>query len=282
MPNKLGFLASGVTLVLMALVTDCASQQASDKKHGPAQQSAPAASAPAPSQSPADVPLLAEDVFQNVQVFKGKPAAQMIPAMDLWRHQLGVDCSWCHVLYAWDKDDIKAKKTARMMYAMTDFINSSTFDGKDRVNCWTCHRAQPVPVKPAKSADESRMLAIAQEVMAVTPEQADQPAEAVFKNIQALKGVPAGKLPAIMTYFATSLGVKCGYCHINPFRDDSKPQKQMARKMLSMVGGISKNFYNSGKIDIGCQTCHLGQPKPPEGMTVAGVSPAPPNEGAPK
>jgi hypothetical protein len=40
---------------------------------------------------------LAEDVFKNIQTFKGKPAARVIPAMDALTGLLGVQCTYCHV-----------------------------------------------------------------------------------------------------------------------------------------------------------------------------------------
>jgi len=80
-----------------------------------------------------------------------------------------------------------------------------------------------------------------------------------------MKDVPAGQFPVIMAYFSRSLGVKCNYCHVNPFGSDEKPQKRMARKMLAMVSGVAKNFYGGGDTPIQCYNCHQGHPKPPEG-----------------
>jgi len=52
---------------------------------------------------------------------------------------------------------------------------------------------------------------------------------------------------------------------VSPFASDEKPQKVMARKMLAMVSGVSKNFYGGGDTPIQCYNCHQGHPKPPEG-----------------
>ncbi|MEO6977381.1 MAG: hypothetical protein ABI113_03350, partial [Mucilaginibacter sp.] len=42
----------------------------------------------------------------------------------------------------------------------------------------------------------------------------NMPADSVFKNIKLLKGVPAGKLIAIMNFgYSNSLGVSCSHCH---------------------------------------------------------------------
>ena len=47
----------------------------------------------------------AEDVYKNIQMFKGKPAARVIPAMDALTGLLGVKCDYCHVDKQWEKDD---------------------------------------------------------------------------------------------------------------------------------------------------------------------------------
>ena len=41
-----------------------------------------------------------------------------------------------------------------------------------------------------------------------------RPTDSVFKNIRTLKGMPAGRLLAIMDIgYSQSLGVSCGHCH---------------------------------------------------------------------
>jgi Photosynthetic reaction centre cytochrome C subunit len=97
-----------------------------------------------------------------------------------------------------------------------------------------------------------------------------RPAQEVYKNIQSLKGVPAGRWMLIMQMFSKSLGVECSHCHVpDAFEKDDKPAKQTARKMLAMVGAISREIYK-GPTSINCYTCHKGQvqpvsfPPPPE------------------
>src|SRR5215217_3448275 len=47
--------------------------------------------------------------------------------------------------------------------------------------------------------------------------QSDRPVEQTRKNIQVLKGLPESQLFPLMNFGATSLGVKCDYCHVkNP------------------------------------------------------------------
>jgi hypothetical protein len=97
-----------------------------------------------------------------------------------------------------------------------------------------------------------------------------EPAEKVFKNIQMLKGVPAGRLLAIMEMgYARSLGVNCTHCHVpDKWEAEDKNTKQIARDMAAMTGKINtellKNIKNlkSESPTVNCTTCHRGQVKP--------------------
>ena len=85
--------------------------------------------------------------------------------------------------------------------------------------------------------------------------------EQAYHNIQVLKGLPASQLQAIMALMTGSLGVRCNYCHVNPFEKDDKPAKQTARMMMQMVFDLNKGRFG-GRDAITCYTCHRGQPKP--------------------
>lgn len=98
----------------------------------------------------------------------------------------------------------------------------------------------------------------------------NEPAEAVFKNIQFLKGVPAGRLLNVMRLgYSRSLGVNCTHCHVvDEWEKDDKPTKQTARDMAQMVRTINndllksiKNLKSDSPV-INCTTCHRGQTKP--------------------
>src|SRR5256884_5801186 len=60
-------------------------------------------------------PKLAEEEFKNIQALKGIPADQVIPSMQFIAASLGVECEFCHVAHANEKDDKKPKVTARKM-----------------------------------------------------------------------------------------------------------------------------------------------------------------------
>lgn len=100
-----------------------------------------------PSTSVAGFPK-AEDKFKNIQVLKGFPADQVIPSMHFISDSLGVECSYCHVQSAFDKDDKQKKKIARRMITMQLAINKDNFNSHTEVTCNTCHRgaAQPVAI----------------------------------------------------------------------------------------------------------------------------------------
>lgn len=235
--------------------------------NAPTQSTAPAPSTTPPaSAAPQFKPLLAEDVYKNVEIMKGKEATKVLPMMLALRGLLGADCNYCHVPQEWDKEDLKPKQTTRLMFHMQAFINQSTFDGKERINCWTCHRNQPKPPAMPKTEGKPPAQVAAEMFIRFKPEQADKPVETVFHNIHIMKGMPTKQLPVAMAYVSESLGMRCVFCHnLDDFSSDEKQPKQMARKMFGMIGGIQKNFYNGGDLPIGCWNCHQGHEKPPEG-----------------
>jgi photosynthetic reaction center cytochrome c subunit len=91
---------------------------------------------------------------------------------------------------------------------------------------------------------------------------ADQTTDQRYKNIQVLKGIPADELIPAMQFIRASLGVQCGFCHVeNHFDQDDKKPKQIARKMMQMMAAINQqNFDNHRKVT--CNTCHRGAPRP--------------------
>jgi photosynthetic reaction center cytochrome c subunit len=98
-----------------------------------------------------------EEVFKNIQVLKGIPSEQLVPAMQFMASSLGVQCSYCHVEEHFEKDDKKAKQTARRMMEMMFAINAESFGGKREVTCYSCHHGSPVPVgSPMIASGEQR------------------------------------------------------------------------------------------------------------------------------
>lgn len=98
----------------------------------------------------------------------------------------------------------------------------------------------------------------------------NEPASKVFKNIQMLKEMPAGRLLRVMEMgYGKSLGVNCTHCHVaGAWEKEDKPAKQITREMAAMSATISndllKNIKNlkSERPVVNCTTCHRGQVKP--------------------
>jgi hypothetical protein len=77
-----------------------------------------------------------------------------------------------------------------------------------------------------------------------------------------------------MGQWASSLGVRCNFCHARndetkkmDFASDAKPEKKMAREMYLMATKINKKYFKSGGKDsigvaklssVNCYTCHRG------------------------
>jgi hypothetical protein len=100
----------------------------------------------------------------------------------------------------------------------------------------------------------------------VAAQSAEKTVDQVRKNIQVLKGLPDSQLIPVMNLMASSLGVRCTYCHVNKegqwdFATDEKAEKKTAREMIRMVQGINKTTFN-GALEVSCYTCHRGRTGP--------------------
>ena len=105
----------------------------------------------------ATTPKLAEEEYKNIQALKGIPADQVIPSMQFIAASLGVECEYCHVAHAFEKDDKKPKLTARKMIGMMMAINKENFEGHREVTCYSCHRGAADPVAtPIITAEEPK------------------------------------------------------------------------------------------------------------------------------
>jgi hypothetical protein len=97
----------------------------------------------------------AEQVYKNIQVLKGTPADQLLPAMQLISASLGVHCEHCHVEGAFDKDEKKPKQQARQMIQMMMAINQGNFSGRREVTCYSCHGGMLHPLATPRVIGET-------------------------------------------------------------------------------------------------------------------------------
>ena len=134
----------------------------------------------------------AEEQFKNIQVLKGIPADQLIPTMQFITASLGVECDFCHVQGAFDKDDKKNKQTARKMMEMMIAINADNFDRHREVTCYTCHRGNEKPVGMPPVATEAANATMPEEKKPEGKAASFPPAtEILDKYVQATGGAAA-------------------------------------------------------------------------------------------
>jgi len=99
--------------------------------------------------------------------------AQVHEIMEKWEGELGTGCKTCHAVdpknigpngkprLNFADDSKEEKRTARLMYKMTEYINAnyvSKIDNSgDPVSCGTCHRGHlgPEPFIPKEDHDHS-------------------------------------------------------------------------------------------------------------------------------
>ena len=99
------------------------------------------------------------------------------------------------------------------------------------------------------------------------PDQGPLMSEAVFKNIQVLKGIPVDEFMDTMGMFASSLGYDCVSCHSGDIYTnraafaESTPLIQRARQMIVMMNTINKNYFG-GQPRVSCFTCHNAKNRP--------------------
>ena len=143
----------GVAVIKILRTTAMVAMVALSLQVGVAQNSAAAAPAKTTDQA-----------FKNIQILKGIPADQLIPTMQFIAASLNVECEYCHVEGAMDKDDKKPKQTARKMMEMMFAVNKNTFEGRREVTCYSCHHGSTRPVgtplippagEPARAPEKS-------------------------------------------------------------------------------------------------------------------------------
>src|SRR5579864_5089577 len=135
----------------------------------------------------------AEQVYKNIQVLRGIPADQLVPAMQFITASLGVQCDFCHLESAFEKDDKETKQTARKMIRMMFAINKDNFDGHQEVTCYACHRGAHKPVTTPIITEGGGQYVGEEKMPREGPNTADLPtADQILRNyLQAAGGSEA-------------------------------------------------------------------------------------------
>ena len=159
-----------------------------------------------------DKPLLAEQVFKNIQVLKGIPVDDFMETMGIMTAALQFDCSDCHANAGTDRVDWAAdtprKRTARRMVAMVATINKDNFGGRQMVTCWTCHRNRDRPlVTPTMEAIYTTPSLEPDDVI-VSPPGLPAPSSILDKYIEASGG--AQRLAGLTSFVGKGTSVGFG------------------------------------------------------------------------
>jgi photosynthetic reaction center cytochrome c subunit len=138
-------------------------------------------------------PRTTEQVYKNIQVLKGFPSEQLVPAMQFVAASLGVQCDFCHLENAFEKDDKETKQTARKMMRMMFAINKDNFDGQQKVTCYACHRGAHKPVITPTISEEEGKLVAEEKMPPDEPNVASLPSadQILGRYLQAVGGVDA-------------------------------------------------------------------------------------------
>jgi photosynthetic reaction center cytochrome c subunit len=128
----------------------------------------------------------ASQQFKNIQILKDVPADQIIPAMQFISASLGVECEYCHVEHAFDKDDKKPKVTTRKMMEMMFNINKETFEDQREVTCFTCHQGGARPASIPAVGVHEKLLEMTED--AAASEAAKPAAESLLDKYLAVVG----------------------------------------------------------------------------------------------
>ncbi len=187
-------------------------------------------------------PKTASQQFKNIQVLKDIPADQLIPSMQFIAASLGVECEYCHVEHAMDKDDKKTKITARKMMEMMLTINQENFEGHRVVTCYTCHQGGAKPIGIPVVSDQEKIPSVM--VDSLTHDPTYLAANSLLDGYLAAVG-GADVLKKITTRVAKGTVTAFGDQHLPVEIFAKAPDKRLS--VMKMKDGESVTAYN-GKV----------------------------------
>lgn len=194
----------------------------------------------------ASKPLMAEQVFKNVQVFKGVPVDEFMGAMGFFSNALSANCTYCHVGDGgggWDKyaEDIGPKQTARRMVLMMNAINKTYFGGRRVVTCVSCHNGANRP-KVAMSVAAVYGTAPTDDPDDISKQAPGAPsAEQVLdKYIDAIGGV--SRLASLTSFVAKGTYLGYGEAEKSPVEIVAKAPSQRTTVIHALGGDSTTTF----------------------------------------
>jgi len=189
--GKTIFVAAALVVAVAAALMEAPAQNPAPGTKQVAEKNGTQNAVPAKSEGQ---PKTAAEQFKNIQILKEMPADQLIPAMQFMTASLGVDCEYCHVERAFDKDDKKTKGYARHMMEMMFNINKENFDNQRWVTCYSCHQGSPHPPSiPAIMAKEKVPTMMAEKGETASATGNPDPAKLLDGYLAAVGGADALK-----------------------------------------------------------------------------------------
>jgi photosynthetic reaction center cytochrome c subunit len=229
------------TLLGGMLVAACAGALLGGRAQSPAPNAAQNETQNEPTKTDGAAKTAAQQ-FKNIQILKDMPADQLIPSMQFITASLGVDCEYCHVEKAFDKDDKKTKGYARHMMEMMFNINKDNFEGQRWVTCYTCHQGSPHPPSiPAITMKEKPPEKMSEETMSATGKP--EAAKLLEGYLAAVGG--AGALKKITSRVAKGSVSASGDQKMTVDIYAKAPDKRVS--VMHVKGGESVTAYN-GKV----------------------------------
>jgi len=156
--------------------------------------------------TPEEKPLMADQVFKNVQLLKGISVKEFMETMGFFAAATNKTCTTCHGDESggnWDRyaDDPPQKQTARKMMLMVDALNRTYFGGKREVTCYSCHRNAERPrITPILAEQYGTPPSEDPEEIAQQAPGAPSPEQVLEKYVLALGG--AQKLGTFTSFVA--------------------------------------------------------------------------------
>ena len=217
----------------------------------------------------------ASEIYQNVEVLgdlsEDEFTALMVSITAWVAPEQG--CAYCHNVENMASEEVYAKKVARRMLQMTKTINSQWQDhvANTGVNCYTCHRGNPVPEYawflesgPAESAGGFNAKRQGQNVATERASYSSLPYTSLEELLVAdgnIRVQSASALPivgqtgvglqatehtySLMMHMSDSLGQNCTFCHNTRALgswEESNPVRTKAWYGIRMARDINNTF----------------------------------------
>ncbi len=190
---------------------------------------------------------MAEEVFKNIQVFKGVPADEFIVSMGFISNALAVNCTYCHSEAGgggWDRyalDTDAAKRTSRRMVLMMNEINKTNFGGRQVVTCVSCHNGATRP-KAVFNLAPYYSIATGDEPNDILRQAPGAPSadQVIDKYIQALGGTQ--RLAGLTSFSAKGTYLGYGEPEKNPLEVLAKAPGQRTVSIRTISGDMTTTY----------------------------------------